>query len=126
MTVVPCFGNPPEFLVYFSWGLPREINPTFAKKMDPAQTASTGKTAGKYKYEVTKAIAGSAGKTLLECIQEGIVEKPMAMSWNTWQQWRRTTSPKEETDGFRQDSTIERRLHLEVMEALFSCLSSEG
>ena len=95
-------------------------------ELNPAQTASTGKATGKYKYEVTKAIADSAGKTLLECIQEGIVEKPTAMSWNTWQQWRRTTSPKEETDGFRQDSTIERRLHLEDMEALMVYYGSQG
>ena len=99
---------------------------TTMAELNPAQTASTGKTTGKYKYEVTKAIADSAGKTLLECIQAGIVEKPKAMSWNTWQQWRRTTSPKEETDGFRQESTIERGLHLAVMEALYGTLWESG
>ena len=87
--------------------------------LNPAQTVGAGKGPGKYPYEVTKSILGSEGKTLLECIQGGIVEKPTAISWNSWQQWRRTTSPKEETDGFRQESTIERRLHLETMVALY-------
>ena len=96
-------------------------DPTFATmaSLSPAQTVGAGKGPGKYPYEVTKSILGSEGKTLLECIQGGIVEKPTAISWNSWQQWRRTTSPKEETDGFRQESTIERRLHLETMVALY-------
>ena len=90
--------------------------------MNPAQTVGAGKTPGKYPYEVTKTIAGSAGKTLLECIQGGILDKPPAMAWNEWQDWRRSTSPKKGTDGFTQDSTIERGLHLAVMEALYGTL----
>ena len=79
--------------------------------LNPAQTVGAGKTPGKYPYEVTASFAGSTGKTLLECIQEGIIEKPPAMSWNTWQKWIRSASPKDETDGFTQDSTIDRKLH---------------
>ena len=90
--------------------------------MNPAQTVGAGKTPGKYPYEVTKSIAGSAGKTLLECIQGGIIDKPLAMAWNEWQEWRRSTSPKKGTDGFTQESTIERRLHLEIMQALYGTL----
>ena len=47
--------------------------------LNPAQTVGAGKGPGEYPYEVTKSILGSEGKTLLECIQGGIVEKPAAI-----------------------------------------------
>ena len=108
-----------RFLVLFSWGLLREILSQFAK-MNPAQTPEAPQSGGsKYRYEVTKSVPGSVGKTLLECIQQNVVEKPPLMSWNSWQKWRVTISPKEGTDGFQQDAAAERSLYLAVMEALY-------
>ena len=88
-------------------------------KMDPAQTADADKARSKYAYEVTKSIARSEGKTLLQCIQDGVVSKPQLMGWNDWQQWRRTTSPKQEVDGFRQDAEEEYRIYSETMQELY-------
>ena len=87
--------------------------------MNPAQTPGAPVAGGSYPYEVTKSIQGSVGKTLLECIRQNVVETPPLMSWNDWQRWRKTTSPKEGTDGFRQEPAIERLLYLAVMEALY-------
>ena len=115
--------DPIGILVLFSWGLLREISflssiSTMAK-MDPAQTADADKARSKYAYEVTKSIARSEGKTLLQCIQDGVVSKPQLMGWNDWQQWRRTTSPKQEVDGFRQDAEEEYRIYSETMQELY-------
>ena len=88
--------------------------------MNPAQSSEAPQSGGsKYRYEVTKSVPGSVGKTLLECIQQNVVEKPPLMSWNSWQKWRVTICPKEGTDGFQQDAAAERSLYLAVMEALY-------